>query len=429
MPSMIGAMATNLDIASPTVPSDTVAAPPAPVAAVACSGLRRTYGPVVALDGIDLEVAEGELLAVLGPSGCGKTTLLRLIAGFEPPDAGTISLAGQDVAGPDRSVPPERRRVGIVVQDHALFPHLTVAANVGYGLRGPNAAAGLRGPNAVAGLHGPNAVAGVGGPNAVAGLRGPNAVAGLGGPNAVAGLAGRRRRHDPARTARIAEVLAMVGMPDLGGRYPAELSGGQQQRVAIARALAPEPGVVLLDEPFANLDAALRARIRQEVAAILRAAGATVVLVTHDQEEALSLADRVAVLNAGRLAQVGPPDEVYRNPADPFVARFVGDADLVEGHSDGAAVDTPIGRLAVTGAVPPAGPALAVVRPEAVRLAPDPSSPARVTSATYFGHDQLVQVALDGALSLRARVGNERLFAPGDRVSLGVDGGVVAFPA
>ena len=381
MPSTIGGVGTGLDVASPTVRSGTVA-DPAPIA-VSCTGLRRTYGPVVALDGVDLDVADGELLAVLGPSGCGKTTLLRLIAGFEPPDAGTITLAGQTVAGPGRIVPPEKRRVGIVVQDHALFPHLTVAGNVGYGLpRG-------RGRN----------------DPARPGLRDPNAVA-----------------------ARIAEVLAMVGMPDLGDRYPAELSGGQQQRVAIARALAPQPRVVLLDEPFANLDAALRGRIRLEVAAILRAAGATVVLVTHDQEEALSLADRVAVLNAGRLAQVGPPDEVYRSPADPFVARFVGDADLVEGRSDGTAVDTPLGRLAVTGSVPPAGPALAVVRPETVRLTPDPAGTARVTAATYFGHDQLVEVALDGALSLRARVGNERLFAPGDRVSLDVDGRVVAFP-
>ena len=346
----------------------------APLPAVACAGLRRAYGPVVAVDGVSLDVLEGELLAVLGPSGCGKTTLLRLIAGFEPPDAGTIALDGQIVAGPSRFVPPERRRVGIVVQDHALFPHLTVAGNVGYGLRGP-----------------------------------------------------RRRRNDPARAKRIAEVLEMVGMAELAERYPAELSGGQQQRVAIARALAPEPRVVLLDEPFANLDAALRTRIRLEVAGILRSAGATVVLVTHDQEEALSLADRVAVLNAGRLVQVGPPDEVYRNPADPFVARFVGDADLVEGHSDGAVLDTPLGRLVVAGTIPPAGPAVAVVRPETVRLTPDPAGPARVTAATYFGHDQLVHVSLDGALQLRARVGNERLFSPGDRVRLDVDGGVVAF--
>ena len=353
-----------------------------PAAAVACSGLRRTYGAVLALDGIDLEVRTGELLAVLGPSGCGKTTLLRLIAGFEPPDSGTVAVGGRLVAGPTIFVPPERRRVGIVVQDHALFPHLTVAGNVAYGLPG--------------------------------------------------------RRKDSQRVTRVAEVLALVGLEEMGDRYPEELSGGQQQRVAIARALAPRPNVVLLDEPFANLDAVLRARMRTEVADILRAAGATVVLVTHDQEEALSLADRVAVLNRGRVVQVGRPDEIYRTPADPFVARFVGDAGLVAARSDGTALETPIGRLAVSGAVPAPGPALAVVRPETLRLTPDPGGRGRVLSATYFGHDQLVDVALDGddtgdeagdGILLRARVGSERLFAPGDRVQLEVAEEVVAFPA
>ena len=348
--------------------------------AVACSGLRRTYGPVVALDGIDLDVRKGELLAVLGPSGCGKTTLLRLIAGFEAPDSGTVTVGGRLVSGPGTFVPPERRRVGIVVQDHALFPHLTVAGNVAYGLRGRRSR--------------------------------------------------RSRRKDPAREARVAEVLQLVGLQDLGGRYPAELSGGQQQRVAIARALAPRPDVVLLDEPFANLDAVLRARMRTEVASILRAAGATVVLVTHDQEEALSLADRVAVFDRGRVMQVGPPDEVYRTPANPFVARFVGGAELVAGQSDGRAVETPVGRLAVTGPSPAPGPALAVVRPEAVRLTPDPSGKGQVLAATYFGHDQLVHIRLPadaGELRLHARVGSERLFAPGDRVEVDVIEEVVAF--
>ena len=344
-------------------------------AAVACAGLRRTYGAVVALAGIDLEVRRGELLAVLGPSGCGKTTLLRLIAGFEAPDAGTVTVGGRLVSGPTTFVPPERRRVGIVVQDHALFPHLTVAGNVAYGLSG--------------------------------------------------------RRKDPRREARVAEVLELVGLQEMARRYPSELSGGQQQRVAIARALAPRPNVVLLDEPFANLDAVLRARMRTEVADILRAAGATVVLVTHDQEEALSLADRVAVLNRGRVVQVGPPDQVYRNPADAFVARFVGDAGLVPARSDGRSLDTALGRLLVAGDPPSPGPALAVVRPEAVRLTPAPSGNGRVLAATYFGHDQLVDVSVsaDGAeLVLRARVGSERLFAAGDRVEVDVTEEVVAFP-
>jgi iron(III) transport system ATP-binding protein len=363
----------------PAVAAAPPATPPTPAlttadVAVACAGLRRTYGAVVALDGINLDVRTGELLAVLGPSGCGKTTLLRLIAGFEAPDAGTVTVGGRLVSGPGTFVPPERRRVGIVVQDHALFPHLTVAGNVAYGLPG--------------------------------------------------------RRKDPRRQARVAEVLELVGLQDLGRRYPAELSGGQQQRVAIARALAPRPNVVLLDEPFANLDAVLRARMRTEVADILRAAGATVVLVTHDQEEALSLADRVAVLDRGRVRQVGTPNEVYRKPADPFVARFVGDAGLIAAHSDGRALETPLGRLLPAGDPPPPGPALAVVRPEAVRLTPDAAGEGRVLAATYFGHDQLVDVSITAGtleLVLRARAGSERLFASGDRVRVEVVEHVVAF--
>jgi iron(III) transport system ATP-binding protein len=345
---------------------------PEPPGAVVCTRLRRVYGPVTALDGIDLDVRPGELLAVLGPSGCGKTTLLRLIAGFERPDAGTIAVEGEPVVGPGRFVPPERRRVGIVVQDHALFPHLTVAANVAYGL-----------------------------------------------PSA--------RRH-PARESRVVEVLEMVGLRELADRYPADLSGGQQQRVAIARALAPRPRVVLLDEPFANLDAALRGRLRLEVRAILKAAGATAVLVTHDQQEALSLADRVAVMDRGRLVQVGDPQEVYQRPADPFVARFVGEAGLVAATSDGTALETPLGRLRVTGRVPAPGPALAVVRPEALHLEPDPAGAGEVMAAAYFGHDQLVEVRIGPAFHLRARTGTERRFLPGDRVSVSAVDAVVAFP-
>jgi iron(III) transport system ATP-binding protein len=261
--------------------------------------------------------------------------------------------------------------VAIVVQDHALFPHLTVAANVAYGLTG--------------------------------------------------------RRRDARRAARVSEVLELVGLSHLGGRYPAELSGGQQQRVAIARALAPRPGVVLLDEPFANLDAALRAHIRTEVAEILRTAGATAVLVTHDQQEALSLADRVAVMDEGRVLQVGRPEDVYRRPVSAFVARFVGDAALVAGTCDGTAVQTPVGRLPVLPGTEVGGPALAVLRPEAVGLSPDPGGVGRVTAATFFGHDQLVEVAVAGMV-LHARVGTERLFSPGDRVRLEVQGEVAAVP-
>ena len=229
--------------------------------AVELTGVTKSFGDVQALDGADLSVLPGTLVAVLGPSGCGKTTLLRAVAGFERIDGGTIAVGGHCVAGPGVHVPPEGRQVGIVPQDQALFPHLTVAKNVGFGLD-----------------------------------------------------------RKPGRAERVDAMLELAGLPGLGDRMPHELSGGQQQRVALARALAPAPSVVLLDEPFANLDAALRVSIRTEVREILRASGATALFVTHDQEEALSTADVVAVMHAGRVIQAGIPEEIYRRPADPWVA-------------------------------------------------------------------------------------------------------------
>ncbi|MCZ7528122.1 MAG: ABC transporter ATP-binding protein [Acidimicrobiia bacterium] len=338
-------------------------------AVVACRDLVKRFGTVLAVDHADLEVRAGELLALLGPSGCGKTTTLRLIAGFERPDAGRIVLAGSEVAGAGTFVPPERRAIGVVFQDYALFPHLTVAENVGYGVRD------------------------------------------------------RQRR---AR--RVAEMLDLVGLSPLAARHPHELSGGQQQRVAIARALAPEPAILLLDEPFSNLDAALRVQMRAEVRAILRAAGATAVFVTHDQEEALSLADRVAVMHAGRILQVDEPGRLYAEPADRFVATFVGDADLLRGRSDGREVVTPVGTLSL-GEGAPAGEVEVVLRPERVRLRLDGSGHAFVRDLTYFGHDQLVEVVLDGGQVLRSRMGPSRSFEPGDQVSVVVTGPVLAYPA
>ena len=247
--------------------------------------LRRHFGDVPAVDGVDLEVAPGEFLAVLGPSGCGKTTLLRLIAGFERPDAGGIEIAGRVVAGPRRLVPPEQRRIGMVFQESALFPHLDVAGNIGFGLA---------------------------------------------------------RRE---RAARVDELVALVGLAGLQHRMPYELSGGQQQRVALARALAPDPSLVLLDEPFSSLDATLRAQLRVEVREILRSAGATAVFVTHDQAEALEISDRVAVMRAGRIEQVSTPDELYLRPVNRFVAGFVGEANLVRGDVHGEEVHTLVGRF------------------------------------------------------------------------------------
>jgi len=234
---------------------------------VAVTGLHKAFGAHPVLSGLDLEVRAGSLTAILGPSGSGKTTLLRLLAGFERADAGAISIGDGLVDGPGVDVPPERRRIGYVPQEGSLFPHLTVAANVGFG------------------------------------------------------LSARERRGG-----RVASMLELVGLGGLGRRYPHQLSGGQQQRVALARALTIEPAVVLLDEPFASLDAHLRASVRADVQEIFRRAGTTAVLVTHDQDEALSTADRVAALRDGKIAQCAPPEDLYRRPADPSLARFAGDA-------------------------------------------------------------------------------------------------------
>jgi iron(III) transport system ATP-binding protein len=345
---------------------------------VQCRALSKRFGALAAVERFDLDVAPGEILALLGPSGCGKTTFLRLVAGFERPDGGSVTLAGEEVAGPGRFVPPERRRTGMVFQDYALFPHLSVADNVGFGLAQRRLPVGWRSRSAAAGKQ-------------------------------------------------VEHLLRLVGLEGLGGRLPHELSGGQQQRVALARALAPSPAVVLLDEPFSNLDASLRAEVRAEVRGILREAGATAVFVTHDQEEALSLADRVAVMRAGRLCQVDAPDRLYAQPADRFVASFVGDADLLPGHWDGRLIHTSLGALRSDLATPP-GEVEAVIRPEALQLRLDGGGPAVVRQITYFGHDQLVEVELDDRSVLRSRTGPTRVFEPGDRVAVSVAGPVIAFP-
>ncbi len=343
----------------------------APPPALACVGLHKRFGDTVAVDGVDLEVPPGRLTALLGPSGCGKTTMLRMVAGLLAPDAGTIAIDGQPVAGPALHVPPERRNVGLVFQDYALFPHLSVARNVGYGL-----------------------------------------------PH----LSRRARR------ARVGEVIDLVGLTGLEERLPTALSGGQQQRVALARALAPEPDLILLDEPFSNLDAALRASVREEVRAILRRAGATAVFVTHDQEEALSLADEVGVMCDGRLHQVADPQTLYSAPGTRFVAEFVGEADVLPARRAGRfLVDTPIGRLPTSMAVDDPHVAV-VIRPEALRLKPSPHGSATVVGISYFGHDQLVQVELEDGRTLRARRGPRLDLFRGTRVGLTVDGPVVTFP-
>ena len=341
------------------------------MSAIQAIAVHKAFGPVRAVDGVNLTIDPGEICALLGPSGCGKTTMLRLLAGFERPDGGCLKVAGQIVAGGKTFVPPEKRRIGMVFQDYALFPHLDVAANVAYAL-------------------------------------------------------GRRASRDDRR---VGEVLELVGLGALGARHPHELSGGQQQRVALARALAGTPDLVLLDEPFSGLDAGLRARVRQEVRSILLAAGVTALFVTHDQEEALSLADRVAVMREGRVAQVGTPEEVYGRPASRWVAEFLGEADVLPGTVADGWVECELARV-------PADPELAtgaaevLVRPESVALSYGPSAGGRtqleavVVEREFFGHDQLVHVELPSGRRLRSRSLSYPVWHPGDRVRVQLDGPV-----
>jgi iron(III) transport system ATP-binding protein len=334
---------------------------------VCVHGVSKRFGPVDAVERADLCVEQGELVVLVGPSGCGKTTLLRLIAGFEHPDRGEVQLGGARVAGAGRFVPPERRRVGMVFQDYALFPHLTVAENVGFGVP---------------------------------------------------------RRE---RAGRVAELLELVGLADRAARYPHELSGGQQQRVALARALAPGPSVVLLDEPWSNIDPLLRSSMRGELAAIVRAAHVTVVLVTHDREEAFSLADRIAVMRDGRIVQTGSPEELYLNPVDRWTAEFVGAGNFLTGHVRGEAVDTALGRFPLV-ASPPRDEVEVLIRPEQVRLDPDPLGLATVVGREFRGHDVFHRLLLaDGTTLVSQRPSTEDV-PLGARVSVRAESaGVAAF--
>ena len=346
---------------------------------LAVSGVVKSFGGTPVLRGVDLDVPAGSFTAILGPSGSGKTTLLRIIAGFERVDGGRVSVGDRLLDDGHRFVAPDERGIGYVSQEGSLFPHLNVEKNIAFGL-----------------------------------------------PRAE------------RKSAKVGQIMEMVGLAGLGRRFPHQLSGGQQQRVALARALAVEPQVVLLDEPFAGLDAALRASVRHDVRRILAEAGTTTVLVTHDQDEALSLADLVAVMGEGRIRQADRPQVLYEHPADPELARFVGDANLLVGTMEDGAVRTALGRHALAPGSPGGGPGTALVvlvRPEQVELVADPAEhlcAGRVADVEFYGHDTVVRVVPEtdcGAPMVVARSAGGRVLAAGTRVGMVLRGPVLAWPA
>ncbi|MDZ4763943.1 MAG: ABC transporter ATP-binding protein [Chloroflexota bacterium] len=342
--------------------------------ALECAALSKTFttkmGARRVLDSINISLRAGQILTLLGPSGCGKTTTLRLIAGFEPPDSGKIAIAGRVVADGDRIfIPAEARRVGVVFQEYALFPHLSLAENIGFGLA----------------------------------------------------------RGGKDRAARIDQMLDLIGLRDYAARMPHELSGGQQQRIALARALAPNPDLLLLDEPFSNLDATLRAQLRHEVRYLLKGAGVTGVFVTHDQQEALSLSDEVAVMLDGRIAQVGSPRDIYQCPTSIAVAQLVGQGMYLPGRADGMRAASALGDVELSHAA--YGAVTLLIRPEMVTVATDAEGGnARVLEVEFSGADQRLTLALADGSTLQARALGRDVIAIGDRVRATVSEPVWTFP-
>ncbi|MFE0676822.1 ABC transporter ATP-binding protein [Streptomyces sp. NPDC058867] len=332
---------------------------PTQAATVEFRSLRRRFGATVALDGLDLTARPGELLALLGPSGCGKTTALRMLAGFEHPDSGEVLVDGTDVT----RVPAHRRDAGMVFQSYSLFPHLDALDNVAFGLR-------------------------------------------------------MRKVKASERRSRAAELLELVGLADQGGRYPHQLSGGQQQRVALARALALRPRVLLLDEPLSALDAKVRLSLREEIRRLQQELGITTLFVTHDQEEALSLADRVAVMRAGRLEQCAEPAELYGRPATAFVAEFVGTMSRIPGRLDRDTVEVLGQRLPVEGPVPSTADVDVLVRPETVRVGADPAGDATVVASSFLGAVTRLTVRLADGTEVKADLPADEAVAPGAAVRL-----------
>ena len=331
--------------------------------------VSRRYGETLALDHVDLDIAPSEVLCLLGPSGCGKSTLLRVAAGVERPSAGRILLDGQEVAGPDGFVPPERRGVGLMFQDFALFPHLTILDNVAFGLKS----------------------------------------------------LGRSEARAEARAA-----LERVALAHYAGEYPHILSGGEQQRVALARAIAPRPSVLLMDEPFSGLDPELREKMREETLAILHETRATSIVVTHDAEEAMRMGDRVALMRRGRIVQTGNALDLYRAPKDIFAARTFSDLNELTARVEQGSAATPLGRFFANG-LPDGAEAIVCVRQRGVRLLEAGQGvPGRVLDARFLGDLALIEIAVEGlALPLLARVKQSDVPLQGAEIGVGVDTGAV----
>ncbi len=329
--------------------------------AVQLTDLRRVYGGVAALDGLTLHIEPGEFVALLGPSGCGKTTALRCLAGLEDPDNGTITVAGADITG----IPTNKRDMGMVFQAYSLFPHMTARENVEFGLQ-------------------------------------------------------LRRQKVATRRQRSGDMLDLVGLAEHAEKYAHQLSGGQQQRVALARALAIEPQVLLLDEPLSALDAKVRTQLRDEIRRIQLEVGTTTLFVTHDQEEALAIADRVGVMSVGRLEQLAKPAQLYTSPATPFVADFVGLTNRLSCEIDGSSARVLGGTVPLLPGSAGSGRAVILIRPEGVLVEKAADGDARVVSASFLGSQGRVMARMDSGELVHVQVGNTEVsdFAPGDRVRL-----------
>ncbi|KGJ04652.1 iron ABC transporter ATP-binding protein [Paracoccus halophilus] len=329
--------------------------------------ISRRFGSHAVLSDITLSVPPGRITCLLGESGCGKSTLLRLIAGIDRPDGGTIDLGGRRIVGPGRFTEPEARRIGFMFQDYALFPHLSVEENLAFGLQ---------------------------------------------------------KLSRDAQRACTAEIAQRIGITHLLGRYPHSLSGGEQQRTALARALAPQPEILLMDEPFSNLDQGLRERVRRETLEILRQLGTTAILVTHDPQEALAVGDLIVLMRQGRIEQVGTPFDIYDRPHSSYAAEFMGPCNRLAGIWHQGQIETPIGRFATDLCLPDGTAALACIRPQALSIAPDGGGiSARIVSKTFLGESEQIEISVHPLFEPLRMHSHERIpMAVGDKVGLLLNG-------